>query len=79
MNQNYSHYNLLQADLSRVNPAATDSLLGLFAHDHMSYRLDATKTEEPSLIEMSQKALSILKKNPNGFLLMIEGKVKIST
>jgi alkaline phosphatase len=41
----------------------------------MSYRLDATKTEEPSLIEMSQKALSILKKNPNGFLLMIEGKV----
>jgi hypothetical protein len=30
-------------------------------------------TEEPSLIEMTEKAISLLSTNPNGFFLLVEG------
>jgi alkaline phosphatase len=43
-------------------------LLGLFAHDGMT-----TKSPEPSLKEMTNKALAILQKNEAGFFLMVEG------
>ena len=29
---------------------------------------------EPSIAEMTEKAISILKKNPKGYFLMVEGK-----
>lgn len=38
----------------------------------MQYRLLNDKNDEPSLIEMTQKALQMVTKNPNGFVLMIE-------
>lgn len=44
---------------------------------HMSYEIDRNPSIEPSLKEMSAKALSILsaatKDSDNGFFLMIEG------
>ncbi|CAG8703675.1 7361_t:CDS:10, partial [Dentiscutata erythropus] len=52
-------------------------LLGLFTLDHMSYEIDRIPTDEPSLKEMSEKAIRILEAqtaNSNkGFFLMIEG------
>ncbi len=40
----------------------------------MSYRIQTTATtEEPSLMEMTKQALNILKKNSNGYVLMVEG------
>jgi alkaline phosphatase len=39
----------------------------------MSYRLDAPGKKEPTLVEMARQALNILKKNQNGFVLLIEG------
>jgi len=32
-----------------------------------------SKSEEPSITEMTKVALSILEKNENGFFLMVEG------
>lgn len=44
----------------------------LFNDSHMDYELDR-KDNEPSLTEMTQKALELLSKNRKGFFLMIEG------
>ncbi|TAM12464.1 MAG: alkaline phosphatase [Nevskiaceae bacterium] len=54
-------------------PDTTTKLLGLFTASHMSYDLDRDPTTEPSLAEMTTKAIDILAKNPNGYFLMVEG------
>ncbi|MDF3838614.1 alkaline phosphatase [Cupriavidus basilensis] len=61
--------------LNAVDPAATGKLLGLFNADHMSYNLDRVrdKLDEPSLADMTEKAIRILGKNPKGYFLMVEG------
>ncbi|KAI9504273.1 alkaline phosphatase [Coemansia spiralis] len=52
-------------------------LLGTFASSHMDYEIDRNPETQPSLAEMSEKALNILEyatRNKNsGFFLMIEG------
>ncbi|KAJ2790956.1 vacuolar alkaline phosphatase [Coemansia linderi] len=62
---------------------ATDKLplLGLFTDSHMSYEIDRDAAEEPSLTEMTQKALDMLHTATTahntsavpGFFIMIEG------
>jgi alkaline phosphatase len=39
----------------------------------MSYELDRDPTKEPSLSQMTTKAIDILSKNTNGYFLMVEG------
>jgi alkaline phosphatase len=46
--------------------------LGLFNVDHLDYDYGRINSKEPSLMEMTQKAIQILKKNKNGFFLMVE-------
>jgi alkaline phosphatase len=51
-------------------------VLGLFASSHMSYDLDRTAdaaNKEPSLSEMTVKAIQGLQKNEKGMFLMVEG------
>ncbi len=57
-----------------VDPAVTGHLMGLFERSHMQYEADrdTTPTGEPSLAEMTTKAIDILSKNDNGFVLMVE-------
>ncbi|MEW6186802.1 MAG: alkaline phosphatase [Thermodesulfobacteriota bacterium] len=58
--------------------ADTKKVWGLFADDALAYEFDreALKSKEPSLVEMTQKAIEILSKNPKGFFLFVEaGKV----
>jgi len=54
---------------------AVDHVLGLFSPSHMAYEQDRAKDPagEPSLSEMTEKAIDILKKNEKGFVLMVEG------
>ncbi|XP_014272690.1 alkaline phosphatase [Halyomorpha halys] len=61
--------------LRDVDVEKTDYLLGIFANDHMAYeyKRDTSDAGMPSLKEMTITALNILKKNDNGFLLMVEG------
>lgn len=48
-------------------------LLGLFADDAMAPEMHRDETEEPSLAEMTNTAISTLNKNKKGFFLMVEG------
>lgn len=60
-----------QAGFARIDPAATGPVLGLFEPSYMLYEVD--RVNEPSLTEMTEKAIQILKRAPNGFFLMVEG------
>lgn len=61
--------------LSQVQLAKNEKLLGLFNHSHLNYDLDRTKKNlaEPSLKQMTLSALDILTQNKKGFFLMVEG------
>lgn len=50
-------------------------LLGLFEPDHMHFSADRDNDpgKEPSLAEMTGKAIEILRQNPHGYFLMVEG------
>ena len=67
-------------DLATLNAGpvvAGTKLIGLYdfaaAQGHMSYELDRDPALEPSLAQMSVKAVDILSKNTSGFFLMVEG------
>lgn len=51
------------------------SVLGLFNYDHMQYEHDriAAGGIEPSLADMTRAAIAHLSREPNGFVLMVEG------
>ncbi len=53
-------------------PADSGKALGLFAPVEIPYVLDRD-ADTPSLEEMATKAIDILSKNKNGFVMMIEG------
>lgn len=53
---------------------ATDGkVVGLFTSSHMSYDLDRDPSKEPSLGEMTNKAIDVLAAKKKGFFLMVEG------
>jgi alkaline phosphatase len=68
-------YVTTKGDLNNVDIANTDKLLGLFSNSHMSYEADRADTEQPSLTDMTTKALAMLTKpeHDKGFFLMVEG------
>ena len=51
----------------------SNKLIGLFAEDGMAPELDRDETNEPSLAEMTETAIDVLKKDKDGFFLMVEG------
>lgn len=63
-----------KAQFDAIDPKATEHLLGLFEPSHMEYEYDrpADKAGEPSLAEMTGKAIDILQQNAQGFFLMVE-------
>ena len=49
---------------------------GLFDYSHMAYdaeRYESGPRSQPSLSEMTEKAIKILRKNEKGFFLFVEG------
>jgi len=59
-----------------VDPNYTDYVLGLFEPNHMQYEVDRNKSGEkgePSLAEMTRKAIKILQRKQNGYFLLVEG------
>jgi alkaline phosphatase len=63
-------------ELKALDLSKTPKFVGLFAASHMSYDLDRTAdpaNKEPSLSEMTVKAIQGLQKNPKGMFLMVEG------
>jgi len=50
--------------------------VGLFARSHMKYRLDRQKhndNDQPTLADMTEKAIEILSRGNNGYFLLVEG------
>ena len=51
-------------------------IIGLLAGSHMDDELDRISNNplvEPSLTNMTNKAIDILSRNPNGYFLLVEG------
>ena len=62
------------AGFDSVNAATTSRLFGLFNESHMQYEADRGNdvAGEPSLSEMTAKAIDILDNDPDGFFLTVE-------
>jgi alkaline phosphatase len=58
-----------------IDPKKTKHLLGLFDYSHMQFEHDrpTDRGGEPSLTEMTTKAIDVLSQNRKGFFLMVEG------
>lgn len=63
-----------KAQFDAIDSRNVGHLLGLFDPSHMEYEYDrpTDKGGEPSLAEMTGKAVDILNKHRNGFFLMVE-------
>lgn len=63
-----------QGEFDSIDTDSTSKLLGLFNSSHMRYEADRSNdvSGEPSLTEMTSKAIDILSKNDNGYILVIE-------
>ncbi len=70
-----SAYVWSQPQFDLVDAASTDHLLGLFNSDHMQYEADRADDPagEPSLAQMTRKAIEILGRNKDGYVLLVEG------
>jgi alkaline phosphatase len=70
-----SRYVWNRQQFNAVNAKATKHLLGLFEPSHLQYEHDRKndKAGEPSLSEMTTKAIDIVSENRKGYFLMIEG------
>lgn len=64
-----------KAQFDAIDPTQVEHLLGLFEPSHLHYEPERLldRAGEPSLSEMTAKAIRILKQNPKGFVLMVEG------
>ena len=51
----------------------SNKLWGAFAPAGMAYEMDRDPAKEPSLAEMTAKAIEVLSKDEDGFFLMVEG------
>ena len=54
---------------------------GLFNPSHMEYEVDRSSgsSGEPSLAEMTSKAIQIIRKDNDGYFLLVEGKINFLT
>ena len=68
------NYIVDQAGFDAINPETTTRVLGLFNESHMQYEADRANdvAGEPSLSEMTSKAIDILDNNNKGFFLTVE-------
>uniref|UniRef100_A0A8B9GM44 Alkaline phosphatase n=1 Tax=Astyanax mexicanus TaxID=7994 RepID=A0A8B9GM44_ASTMX len=73
MRDKKGYYVWNKKDLLSINPSSADYLLGLFEPGDLQYDLERDSSTDPSLTEMVEVAIKILRKNPEGFYLLVEG------
>lgn len=63
-----------KAQFDAIDPAADPRVLGLFEMSHMKYEADRANDPagEPSLEEMTVKAIEVLSRNREGYVLVVE-------
>eukprot|EP01116_Phalansterium_solitarium_P000902 TRINITY_DN10746_c0_g1_i2.p1 TRINITY_DN10746_c0_g1~~TRINITY_DN10746_c0_g1_i2.p1 ORF type:complete len:526 (-),score=167.86 TRINITY_DN10746_c0_g1_i2:346-1890(-) len=67
-------YNVITTPQELAGPLRLP-VIGLFAQSHMTWEIDRNATQQPSLVEMAERAINLLSENSgdSGFFLMIEG------
>ncbi|XP_061683266.1 alkaline phosphatase, tissue-nonspecific isozyme [Syngnathoides biaculeatus] len=68
-----AHYVWNKTDFDAVNPETTDYLMALFEPGDLRFEAERDPNMDPSIVETTEKALRILRKNPKGFFLLVEG------
>ncbi|XQW85126.1 alkaline phosphatase [Thalassotalea piscium] len=63
-----------EAGFKAIDPEVTERIFGLFNESHMQYEADRKNdvAGEPSLAEMTMKAIDVLDNNDKGFFLTVE-------
>ncbi|KAI4826910.1 alkaline phosphatase, tissue-nonspecific isozyme [Pseudochaenichthys georgianus] len=73
MKDKKGYYVWNKKQLLSLNPNNVNYLLGLFEPADLQYDLERNTETDPSLTEMVEMAIKILRKNPRGFYLLVEG------
>ncbi|XP_061923922.1 alkaline phosphatase, tissue-nonspecific isozyme [Entelurus aequoreus] len=68
-----AHYVWNKTDFDAVDPETTDYLMALFEPGDLRYEAERDPNMDPSIVETTEKAIRILRKNPRGFFLLVEG------
>jgi alkaline phosphatase len=58
---------------NEMEAVTTGQAWGMFASKHMQPEMSRETTEEPSIVEMTEKAIELLSEDKDGFFLMVEG------
>ena len=66
-------YNVYRNNLEGMRGDNSNKMWALFGDRDMAYDIDRDPAQQPSIEEMTKKALDKLSKNENGFFLMVEG------
>ena len=61
------------AQLDAIDETSGAPLIGLFARENLSYDAVRDRARDPGLAAMTNKAVGVLSKKPNGFFLVVEG------
>ncbi|XP_054139004.1 intestinal-type alkaline phosphatase-like [Melozone crissalis] len=67
-----AHYVWDKKGLDAVKDDSVSHLMGLFEPKDMKYELNRNTSTDPSIVEMTEKAIRILRRNPKGFFLFVE-------
>ena len=63
----------IKEDLEAFRNHDEGKVWAIFAESDLAYDIDRDETKEPSLEEMTRKAIELLSKDKDGFVLMVEG------
>lgn len=66
-------YKVYKNDLKGMRADNSSKMWALYGDKEMAYDLDRNPEEQPSLEEMTRKAIGKLSQDPDGFFLMVEG------
>ena len=66
-------YGIFKNDIDGMRNYKGNNMWALFGDREMAYDIDRDPSQQPSLEEMTRKAIEKLSQNPNGFFLMVEG------